>query len=267
MYRILIVDDERNERTGIEKLIRRYQFHLEVVQASNGREALEKFEQNGIDILLTDIKMPLMSGIELIKEVHKRGWDPICIIYSAYGEFEYAQNAIALGVMQYLLKPIKMQEFQNLFEHVVSLCEEKDHQQAESEALKIKLRNVENDKMYRQLLKYLESEADERSEDTEELFAREALVPVILSSYSYLFSRYWENYEEDINKIFDNNPVIINKDDTQTLVLAGCGRLASQRKREEVCERLIQMSRDNFQSEIFIVMGTKCSSMEELKAQ
>ena len=63
MYRILIVDDERNERTGIEKLIRRYQFHLEVVQASNGREALEKFEQNGIDILLTDIKMPLMSGI------------------------------------------------------------------------------------------------------------------------------------------------------------------------------------------------------------
>ena len=147
MYRILIVDDERNERTGIEKLIRRYQFHLEVVQASNGREALEKFEQNGIDILLTDIKMPLMSGIELIKEVHKRGWDPICIIYSAYGEFEYAQNAIALGVMQYLLKPIKMQEFQNLFEHVVSLCEEKDHQQAESEALKIKLRNVENDKM------------------------------------------------------------------------------------------------------------------------
>ncbi len=55
--------------------------------------------------------------------------------------------------MQYLLKPIKMQEFQNLFEHVVSLCEEKDHQQAESEALKIKLRNVENDKMYRQLLK------------------------------------------------------------------------------------------------------------------
>lgn len=267
MYRILIVDDERNERTGIEKLIRRYQFHLEVVQASNGREALEKFEQNGIDILLTDIKMPLMSGIELIKEVHKRGWDPICIIYSAYGEFEYAQNAIALGVMQYLLKPIKMQEFQNLFEHVVSLCEEKDHQQVESEALKIKLRNVENDKMYRQLLKYLESEAAERSEDTEELFARESLVPVILSSYSYLFSRYWENYEEDINKIFDNNPVIINKDDTQTLVLAGCGRLSSQRKREEVCERLIQMSRDNFQSEIFIVMGTKCSSMEELKTQ
>ena len=94
MYRILIVDDERNERTGIEKLIRRYQFHLEVVQASNGREALEKFEQNGIDILLTDIKMPLMSGIELIKEVHKRGWDPICIIYSAYGEFVFTQLSI-----------------------------------------------------------------------------------------------------------------------------------------------------------------------------
>lgn len=61
--------------------------------------------------------------------------------------------------------------------------------------------------------------------------------------------------------------MIINKDDTQTLVLAGCGKLASQRKREEVCERLIQMSRDNFQSEIFIVMGTKCSNMAQLKTQ
>ena len=54
MYRILIVDDERNERTGIEKLIRRYQFNLEIVQASDGREALEKFEQNRVDILLKD---------------------------------------------------------------------------------------------------------------------------------------------------------------------------------------------------------------------
>lgn len=265
--KILIVDDERNERVGIEKLIRKYQYQMEVIQAPNGREALEKFGQNDIDILLTDIKMPFMTGIELIKEVHKGGWDPICIIYSAYGEFEYAQNAIALGVMQYLLKPIKMQEFKDLFDRVISMCREKEHQQAEKEALKVKLQSVEHDKMYRQLLRYLESESDAILEETEALFEQEALVPVVLSSYSYLFSRYWENYEEDIEKIFGNKPVIINKDDTQTLVLAGCSRLSSLKKREEVCEKLIRMSRDKFQSEIFIVMGTKCSNMAELKAQ
>ena len=230
--KILIVDDERNERVGIEKLIRKYQYQMEVIQASNGREALEIFSQNNIDILLTDIKMPFMTGIDLIKEVHKGGWDPICIIYSAYGEFEYAQNAIALGVMQYLLKPIKMQEFKDLFDRVVSMCREKARQQAENEALKVKLQSVEHDKLYRQLLKYLELESDIISEEAEALFEQEALVPVILSSYSYLFSRYWESYEKDIEKIFGNKPVIINKDDTQTLVLTGCDRLSSLKKKQ-----------------------------------
>ena len=116
MYTILIADDERNERTGIEKLLRHFQYDLKIVQAANGREALAVFEHSHIDILLTDIKMPFLGGIDLIKQVHKGGWDPICIIYSAYGEFEYAQNAIALGVVQYLLKPIKRGEFQELFD-------------------------------------------------------------------------------------------------------------------------------------------------------
>lgn len=120
-YRILIVDDESRERNGIEKLIRRYQYELDIYQAQDGREALEIMKNTQIDILLTDIKMPVMTGMELIGQVHKNGWNPVCIIYSAYGEFEYAQNAIALGVMQYLLKPIKLGEFQALFNKVVAI--------------------------------------------------------------------------------------------------------------------------------------------------
>ena len=124
MYRILIVDDEKRERDGLEKLIRKYRYPLEILQASDGEEALELFKKQRIEILLTDIKMPFMTGIELIEEVRKRGYMPFCIIFSAYGEFEYAQNAIALGVIQYLLKPISMDDFQKLFEKVLKLCKE-----------------------------------------------------------------------------------------------------------------------------------------------
>lgn len=111
MYTILIVDDEKNERSGIERLIRKYEYPLKVLQADSGESALEVFKKSKIDILLTDIKMPFMTGIELIRAVHVEGYQPVCIIYSAYGEFEYAKSAIALGVIEYLLKPVKLQEF------------------------------------------------------------------------------------------------------------------------------------------------------------
>ncbi len=73
-YRILIVDDESRERNGIEKLIRRYQYELDIYQAQDGREALEIMKNTQIDILLTDIKMPVMTGMELIGQVHKNGY-------------------------------------------------------------------------------------------------------------------------------------------------------------------------------------------------
>ena len=266
MYTILLVDDERNERTGIEKLIRKYQYGLEVLQAANGKEALEKFRQYNIDILLTDIKMPVMSGMELIKEVHKNGWSPICIIYSAYGEFEYAQNAISLGVIQYLLKPIKLKEFQELFAQVIKMCKEKEQKQKEQEILRMKLTNAENDKMYRQLLRYLDSETDSL-QDKEKMFGGQEWVPIILSSYSSLLSRYWENFEEDLRMIFGEQTIIMNKDDTQTLILAKSDGLTVRKKREKLCERLIDVSNNKYQSRVFIVMGAVCRGGEELKTQ
>ncbi len=301
MYTILIADDERNERTGIEKLLRHFQYDLKIVQAANGREALAVFEHSHIDILLTDIKMPFLGGIDLIKQVHKGGWDPICIIYSAYGEFEYAQNAIALGVVQYLLKPIKRGEFQELFDKVLSMCEEKARHLKEREELKRKLKSAENDRLYRQLLRYLDSdetvqeaesdgsrqeeesdgsrqeaesdenrqqvESDESVQEVESLFEEGSLVPLVLCSYSWLFSKYWESYEADIYKIFGSGAAVINKDDSQTLILAKAELLATSRKAGEVCDRLIDMSRGKYQSELFIVAGDKCRNISELKVQ
>lgn len=265
MYKILIVDDERNERTGIEKLIKRYHYDLDVKQAANGMEALDILRKEHIDIVLTDIKMPFMTGVELIGEIHKIGQDPICIIYSAYSEFEYAQNAIALGVLQYLLKPIKLNEFQNLFDKVLLICEEKKKQREENERLKRKLKEAENEKIYRQLLWYLESESDVLSKDENFLFTDGPLIPIIISSYSYLFSKYWENYAKEITDIFLEQVIIINKDDTQTLLLVRYSTSLASCKMKLICERLIKMSREKYQSELFIVVGRECGSINELK--
>lgn len=69
MYRILIVDDEKIERTGIRFLLGQMNRDFEIFEAVNGKDALEWLEQNRVDILLTDIKMPFMNGIELLEQV------------------------------------------------------------------------------------------------------------------------------------------------------------------------------------------------------
>ena len=64
MLKILLVDDEATEREGIEFLIKRYEFPLNIAKAVNGKEALEYIKKNHIDILFTDVKMPFMDGLE-----------------------------------------------------------------------------------------------------------------------------------------------------------------------------------------------------------
>lgn len=267
MYTILIVDDERNERAGIEKLIQRYQFDLDVLQASNGEEALKLFETNRIHILLTDIKMPFMTGMELIEAVHKRGWDPVCIIYSAYGEFEYAQNAISLGVLQYLLKPIKLNEFQELFQKIFEICKEKEEREKENKKIEQNKKIAENEKIGRAVVCILESETDKEGIEVQRIFEKNQIFPVIVSSYSYLFSRYWDQFIRDIQSCFTDNVYIINRDDTQTLLLIPHEVQRGKKIIAKGCEQLIDISKTNYHSDLFIAAGNGCAKLSELKAE
>ena len=121
--RILLVDDEREEREGISFLIEKFHYPLEIFQASSGKEALDILEKNKIDILFTDVKMPVMSGLELAKRVREKDKDIKIIIFSAYAEFEYAKQAIEMNALRYLLKPIEIDEFKILMDELISSLE------------------------------------------------------------------------------------------------------------------------------------------------
>ncbi|MCD9025422.1 response regulator transcription factor [Cohnella silvisoli] len=122
MYRILVADDDKNEREGIQFLIRKLELPLTITEARNGKQALEFIRAEPFDILLTDIKMPFMDGLELTKQVRELRPDLIIVIISGYGEFEYAKRAITLNVNQYLLKPIEVAEFKSTLTNVIELC-------------------------------------------------------------------------------------------------------------------------------------------------
>ena len=92
--KILLVDDERTEREGIRFLIEKFQFELEVAEAANGKLAMEYLQKyQDVDILLTDVKMPYMDGLQLAKYAKENRPDVIIIIFSAYSEFDYAKKA------------------------------------------------------------------------------------------------------------------------------------------------------------------------------
>ena len=125
MYQILVVDDERIERNGIKMLLRHMQLPCEIAEAANGRDALEYLKEHTADILLTDVKMPFMDGIQLIEECKKddRNEDMKCVIFSGCSEFDYARKAVRLGVSDYILKPVDPSEFKETITRVIQELE------------------------------------------------------------------------------------------------------------------------------------------------
>ena len=109
--RILFVDDEAIVREGLKKCIDWEVNGFEVVGAAeNGEKALEYLGQLSVNIVVTDIKMPVMDGLELIRNSRESGYDSKFLILSGYDDFQYAQRALRYGADDYILKPIKEEE-------------------------------------------------------------------------------------------------------------------------------------------------------------
>ncbi|EHJ53092.1 response regulator transcription factor [Streptococcus macacae] len=106
MYSLLIVEDEYLVRQGIRSLVDFKQFGIEqVCEAENGLTAWQLYQEKEFDIVLTDINMPKMNGIQLAELIKERKSDTHLVFLTGYDEFDYALSAVKLGADDYLLKP------------------------------------------------------------------------------------------------------------------------------------------------------------------
>ncbi|TVY04267.1 response regulator transcription factor [Cohnella terricola] len=111
MTSILIVDDDRYIREGLKKLVDWTSIEIsELLEAEGGYEAMEKIERHAPSIVLTDIRMPKGSGLELIEQIRSRGLETLIIVLSGYDEYEYIRQAMKFQVEDYLLKPVDATE-------------------------------------------------------------------------------------------------------------------------------------------------------------
>jgi len=114
MIKLLIAEDEETERTGLKNLVESFGLGLHICAvAEDGQQALDLAKEFLPEILLVDINMPRLSGLEFIERLRSILPDSKVIIISGYGEFSYAQRAVELHVFRYLLKPVSHAELFN----------------------------------------------------------------------------------------------------------------------------------------------------------
>ena len=112
MITIVLADDEKLIRAGLKKILTEsIDIPLEILEAKNGEEALELCTQKKPEILITDIRMPVMDGVELMKKISEQKEPrPAIIVLSGYDDFSYAKAAIQSGAVSYILKPVDKKE-------------------------------------------------------------------------------------------------------------------------------------------------------------
>lgn len=125
MYKVIIVDDEPMVREGLRASLEWDLYGLEIAgEASNGNEALSLVQAVNPHIIITDIKMPIMDGIEFIEQLKNYEINTKIIILSGYSDYKYLKQAIKLGVESYLLKPIDNEELSSLLVSTISNIED-----------------------------------------------------------------------------------------------------------------------------------------------
>lgn len=119
MYKILLIDDEEIVRKGISSLINWEVYGYTLIGAAkNGQEGYDIILRERPQVVITDLKMPMLDGLELIAKINVELPETVFIILSGYGEFELAQEAMRYGVRYYLLKPCNEQEIIGVLQQI-----------------------------------------------------------------------------------------------------------------------------------------------------
>ena len=183
MYSMIVVNDERDFRKGFCQYFPWSEIGFRIVEDfSTAQEANEYLQQHKVDVVVTGIKMPGMSGLELIEAEYKRNRESSFVIVSGYRSFDYAREAMRFGVQHYLLKPIRWAQikkefgalYQELDEKQQLRAREKKEEQSQADG------KVENDTV-RQIKEYIHLHYEDAS--LESVAAEVKMNPFYLSAF------------------------------------------------------------------------------------
>ncbi|AIQ71533.1 response regulator transcription factor [Paenibacillus graminis] len=143
---ILVVDDEPRTRQGIRQTLEVWAAGRYIVEtADNGIDARERLLHGRVHLLITDVRMPEVSGLDLIRSLEGQVRKPVIIVISGYAEFDYVQQALRLGAVNYLLKPLDKEELVQVVEAALKQEEEQQRREKLEKLVDHKLMEIDPD--------------------------------------------------------------------------------------------------------------------------
>lgn len=144
MWKVVIIDDDRQVLQSMKKAIPWYQMNAICVgEAMDGKEGLKIIQLHQPDIVITDIYMPVMNGLDMLEKLRTENYHGKVIILSGYSDFEYARQALRLNVNDYLSKPVRVQTITQVLNKVINELKESSEEELEQKELQQKLMRYE----------------------------------------------------------------------------------------------------------------------------
>lgn len=198
--RILVVEDEFYTRKAIVKMINEWDvISIIIDEVETGTDAIDYMNQNVPDIVITDICMPEMDGIKLSEYIHNRYPQVVIIVISGHANFEYAQKAIHLNVMEYLLKPIKKKQLLKLLDKIYDrLAKQKEQEKRQTQEKEA----AQKDKIINKLMHAIYDYPVEYRELTKLLFPAKPPENIIVSVFQSHFDLD-SIRKEQVKRLFD----------------------------------------------------------------
>ena len=255
-YGMLIVDDEYLVRRGVRETIDWQAIDVEIVgEATNGKQGLEAALRLRPDVIFTDIRMPVMDGLEMIEKLKEADYDGAIIIYNGYQDFEYARKALEFGVVTYLLKPFNNQDLVNKVREALAELEEK---RKRSKIIGQYERNLPllKEKLFQEMLK---------GPLTEELAKELAALSLLPPEKGLLIRGEGEAPEEALREVLSEigSGAIAQVLDSEFVLITGeleCGELS------EKLDRLLLARQRQGRAKVFIQISSAYENREIHKA-
>ncbi|MGM7723319.1 response regulator transcription factor [Metabacillus sp. Hm71] len=202
--KVIITDDEIQIRKGLRMKIDWEEEGFNIVgEAANGKETLELLKKINVDVVITDVRMPIMDGIEFVKRCHIEHPDVKVIVLSGYSDFEYVRTSLVEGVKDYLLKPVAPDELIDALKRIQCEIEEEKKKQLETERMNRLVHN-QLEEMKEQYLLHLVKE-----EWSELTIAIERLQQLQLAEFANINARV-QFFTVEI-RAFDSNPKLVKE--------------------------------------------------------
>ncbi|WP_420768626.1 response regulator [Parageobacillus thermoglucosidasius] len=272
--KIAIVDDEALERKALQKMIRGHLPAMEVIaEAANGREAVEVADQYKPDVMLMDIKMPGIDGLEAIELIRRKHPEIKFIIVSAFDTFDYAKQAMRHGVKEYLLKPSRKEEMVGALQRVYDELMEERRKEKENRELQQRVRQLQKlvEKEWLSVLMLEEVSSQEWKQ-------WETLLPFSIDAGMFMVIQFpsgekredWKNWIEQVLSEKETTHYIIGKMvDGQMPVLffhdVAVKAFSWKAVIQSLSLELIQQFERQYGTALYIGLGSPASRLEELR--